>query len=142
MKSKFKLIDRSSLPRLALLATLLTAILVFLWSMMIWMPGKNYSQPLPELTPTERKLRDDLQRDVTILSSQIGARNNVQYNNLLAAQAFLTQELTQAGYRVKTQDYTIDGKPYSNLEVEIPGTTRADEILVIGAHYDSAFTSR
>ncbi len=141
MKFKLKLIDRSSLKRLAILAIILTAILIFLWSMMIWMPGKNYSQALPELTPTEQKLRDDLKRDVDSLSNKIGARNNVHYDNLLATQTFLTEQLSQAGYRVKTQNYKIDGKTYSNLEVEIPGTTRADEILVIGAHYDSAFTS-
>lgn len=141
MTFKLKLIDRSALTRLAILGVILIAVLGFIWSMMIWMPGVSYSQALPKITPAELKLRDDLKRDVDSLSNTIGARNNVRYENLLAAKDFLTEELSQAGYQVKSQDYEIDGKTYSNLEVEIPGTTRANEILVIGAHYDSAFTS-
>jgi Zn-dependent M28 family amino/carboxypeptidase len=141
MKFKLKLIDRSALNRLAILAIIIGSILGFAWSMMIWMPGVSYSQALPALTELDLRVRDGLQRDVEVLSAKIGARNNEHYENLGAAQSFLTKELSQAGYRVNTQDYKIDGKTYSNLEVEIPGTTLADEILVIGAHYDSAFTS-
>jgi Zn-dependent M28 family amino/carboxypeptidase len=141
MKFKLKLVDRSALKRLAILAVIISSILGFAWSMMIWMPGTSYSQALPELTSLELIVRDNLRRDVEVLSGKIGARNNVNYEKLKAAQVFLTKELSQAGYPVKTQDYQLDGKTYSNLEVEIPGTTRADEILVIGAHYDSAFTS-
>jgi Peptidase family M28 len=141
MKFKLKLIDRSALKRLAILSIIIGSILGFAWSMMIWMPGVSYSQALPALTELDLRVRDGLQRDVEVLSGKIGARNNEHYENLVAAQSFLTKELSQAGYRVNTQDYKIDGKTYSNLEVEIPGTTLADEILVIGAHYDSAFTS-
>jgi Zn-dependent M28 family amino/carboxypeptidase len=60
---------------------------------------------------------------------------------LILARDFLTTELTTAGYTVNRQEYTADGKTFSNLEVQIPGSTHADEILVISAHYDSAFTS-
>jgi hypothetical protein len=141
MEFKLKLIDRSALKRLAILAIIVSSILGFAWSMMIWMPGVSYSQVLPTLTESDLNLRDDLRRDVEVLSGKIGARNNEHYENLVAAQSFLTKELSQAGYRVNTQDYKINGKTYSNLEVEITGTTLADEILVIGAHYDSAFTS-
>jgi hypothetical protein len=141
MTFKLKLIDRSALKRLAILAVIISSILGFAWSMMIWMPGISYSQALPTLTESDLKVRDNLKRDVEVLSGNIGARNNEHYENLMAAQSFLTKELIQAGYRVNTQDYKIKGKTYSNLEVEIPGTTLADEILVIGAHYDSAYTS-
>jgi Zn-dependent M28 family amino/carboxypeptidase len=35
------------------------------------------------------------------------------------------------------QEYTVDGTVCANLEVELPGTTRGDEIVILGAHYDS-----
>ncbi len=108
---------------------------------MIWMPGASYRQALLPLDTIERELQVSLQRDIDRLSNNIGRRNVQSYQNLLAARDFLTTELSSAGYTVKNQDYTIDGKTFTNLEVEIPGTTRADEILIIGAHYDSAFTS-
>jgi Zn-dependent M28 family amino/carboxypeptidase len=105
------------------------------------MPGQSYTQALPPLTAKEIELQASLKQDVGTLSNKIGTRNYQGYQNLVAAKDYLTKELTTAGYRVKTQDYSIDGKTYANLEVEIPGTTLADEILVIGAHYDSAVTS-
>jgi Zn-dependent M28 family amino/carboxypeptidase len=120
---------------------IIIALLIFSWSLMVWMPGESYLQALPPLTATERQLQTSLKRDIEMLGEKIGIRNYQNYQNLLAARDYLTQELTTAGYRVKNLDYSIGDKTYSNLEVEIPGTTRAEEILVIGAHYDSAFTS-
>jgi Zn-dependent M28 family amino/carboxypeptidase len=108
---------------------------------MIWMPGESYRQPLPPLSTTEVKLQASLKQDIETLSNKIGSRNFQSYANLILARDFLTTELTTAGYTVNRQEYTAEGKTFSNLEVEIPGSTRADEILVIGAHYDSAFTS-
>ena len=108
---------------------------------MIWMPGESYRQALPTLNATEIKLQDRLKRDVETLAVKIGRRNADNYQNLVAAKDFLDRELTQAGYTVREQKYTVDGKNFSNLEVEIPGSSLAEQILVIGGHYDSAFTS-
>jgi Zn-dependent M28 family amino/carboxypeptidase len=138
---KFKLFDRAALIRLGILALIIIVLLIFGWSLAIWMPGESYIGELPPLTATEIELQASLKQDVAMLSQKIGTRNNQGYQNLVAAKDYLTKELTTAGYRVKSLDYSIDDKTYSNLEVEIPGTTLADEILVIGAHYDSAFTS-
>jgi Zn-dependent M28 family amino/carboxypeptidase len=146
---KLKLIDRwrslscgeSSIIRLTILLTIIASLLIFAWSLMIWMPGVSYQGKLPPLTAAETELQTRLKRDIDILSTQIGRRNSSNYQNLVKAQAFLTQELEQAGYTVKQQNYQIDNKTYTNLAVEIPGSSRANEVLVIGAHYDSAFTS-
>ncbi len=138
---KLKLIDRASLQRLTILAIALTAVLVFGWSLMVWMPGESYRQALPPLSAREIELQAHLKQDVETLSVQIGRRNVSSYPNLFAAQKFLDRELTEAGYTVRSQQYIVDGKTFSNLEVEIPGSTLAEQILVVGAHYDSAFTS-
>jgi hypothetical protein len=138
---KLKLIDRASLKRLAILLLIITALLIFGWSLMIWMPGISYRQALPPLSAAEIELKDRLKSDVETLAVKIGRRNFDSYQNLVAAKDFLSTELEQAGYKVREQKYTIEGKDFSNLEVEIPGSSRADEILVIGGHYDSAFNS-
>lgn len=141
MDSKLKLIDRVSFIRLVILAIAIASIAIFGWSLTIWMPGQSYLQVLPPLSVTEIKLQDRLKQDVETLVVKIGQRHIDNYQNLVAAKDFLDRELTQAGYTVRVQNYTVDGKTFSNLEVEIPGSSRADEILVIGGHYDTAFTS-
>jgi Zn-dependent M28 family amino/carboxypeptidase len=138
---KLNLIDRGSIIRLSILLTIIASLLIFGWSLMIWMPGVSYQGELPPLTAAETELQSSLKRDIDILSSQIGRRNSDNYQNLVKAKVFLTQELEQAGYTIKQQNYQIDNKTYTNLAVEIPGSSRSNEVLVIGAHYDTAFTS-
>jgi Peptidase family M28 len=138
---KINLIDGTALKRLAILAIVITSISIFVWSLMVWMPGESYLQNLQPLSSIEIKLKNRLKTDVETLAIKIGRRNFDSYQNLVAAKDFLTQELEQAGYKVREQQYTVQAKTFSNLEVEIPGTSRADEILVIGGHYDSAFNS-
>jgi Peptidase family M28 len=139
---KLKIFDRASLFRLGILALIITCLLVFGWSLSIWMPGESYTQVLPPLSTKEIALQASLKRDVDILATNIGRRNYQyqNYQNLLAAKDFLTKELELAGYTIKNQDYTIDNKTFTNIEVEVPGTTLANEILVIGGHYDTVLT--
>jgi Peptidase family M28 len=127
--------------KLAILALTITAVLTFGWSLMVWMPGKSYQQALPNLSPPEIVLQDRLKRDVETLTVKIGSPNVDSYQNLVAAQYFLDRELTQAGYLVRVQQYTIDGKTFSNLEVEVPGSRLAEQILVIGGHYDTGLST-
>ena len=147
---KLNLIDGAALKKLAILVIMITSISIFAWSLMVWMPGESYRQdfqPLSSilagsgLSAKEIKLTDRLQSDVKTLAVKIGRRNFDSYQNLVAAKDFLTTELEQAGYKVREQQYTVETKTFSNLEVEIPGSSRAEEILVIGGHYDSAFNS-
>jgi Zn-dependent M28 family amino/carboxypeptidase len=108
---------------------------------MIKMPGKTYSGPLRPLTDEELIVRDRIQKDVEHLAAEIGERNIHQYANLCAAADFIQNAFEQAGYKPKKQDYDVSGKSCSNIEVEIPGTDKADEIVIIGAHYDTVFDS-
>ena len=141
MDFKLKLIDRASFIRLVILTIAIASIAIFGWSLTIWMPGQSYRQVLPPLSASEIKLQDRLKQDVEALTVKIGRLNVDNYQNLVAAKDFLDRELTQAGYTVRAQNYTIEGKTFTNLEVEIPGSSRADEILAIVGHYDSAVTS-
>ncbi len=101
------------------------------------MPGKSYTDPLPPLTKEEQALCDALRRDVETLAGDIGERNVYRYPALCAAADFIEQSFEEAGYAVRRQGYDVAGRTCYNLDVEIPGTDRKDEIVVVGGHYDS-----
>lgn len=108
---------------------------------MIKMPGKSYTGQLPVLTDTEISLRDELRSDVEKLAGQIGERNVWNYKKLTAAADFIEDSLAQAGYEVKRYNYQVEGKTCSNIEAKITGTKHPDQIVIIGAHYDSVYGS-
>jgi len=108
---------------------------------MVNMPGKSYSGEIPTLNNTQIALRDQLRRDVETLANQIGERNIWKYQNLTAAADFIETALTKAGYKVNRQNYKAENKTCSNIEVQITGQTLPDQIIIIGAHYDSVYGS-
>ncbi|MGB5960071.1 MAG: M28 family peptidase [Coleofasciculaceae cyanobacterium] len=111
------------------------------WFTSIWMPGKSYKGLMPPLTKQEATLKIALQQDVEKLSSEIGEHNFYQYKKLVEAANFLEASLTASGYKVQRQTYQVTKQTFSNLEVEIKGTNRYNEIVVIGGHYDSVLGS-
>ena len=106
---------------------------------MIRMPGRSFRGPAPQLTPDEMTLRDELVAHVQKLAGEIGERNLAHYPRLTEAAHYIETELTGAGYQVRRDNYEIEGKTCSNLEVELGGASR--DIVLIGAHYDSVFGS-
>jgi len=108
---------------------------------MLKMPGKSYGGELPPLTTAQASLRDELLRDVETLAGQIGQRNIWNYKNLTAAADFLETSLTKANYKVNRQNYQVEDKTCSNIEVEITGIKHPEQIVIVGAHYDTVFGS-
>ncbi len=106
---------------------------------MIRMPGKSYNGPLTPPSSHELAISDQLRQDVKELAWRIGQRNVYQYSGLVASVEFLKESLVKAGYEVQIQDFTAEGKTCSNIAVEINGDKKADEIVIVGAHYDSVF---
>jgi hypothetical protein len=103
------------------------------WVVMIRMPGASYAGPLAPLGDHERELEASLRRDVEALAGQVGDRSA----GLSAAADVIDRAFTGAGYHVARQRYEVAGHACDNVEVEIPGGARRDEIVVVGAHYDS-----
>jgi hypothetical protein len=111
---------------------------VMTWWTMIRMPGTSYRGELPAADDTLNLLADELHRDVAQLAGEIGERNVLRRPRELAqAAAYIEAEFQAAGYDVKRQDYEVFGSTCSNLEAETPGAARPDELVIIGAHYDS-----
>ena len=140
-KPKFKLLNKAALIRLGVLLFILLGIISWLWFTSFQMPGNSYSGKLLPLTAEEKIIQENLQRDTNKLAVEIGARNNYYYENLNAAANFLESSFQEAGYKVNKQEYQINNQTFTNLEVEIKGVEKPDEIVIIGGHYDTAFTS-
>lgn len=101
------------------------------------MPGKSHRGSLPELTTMEIEIQEHLKKHVEYLSVTIGERHIKLYKNLLAAQKYIENVLQELGYEVTRHIYQIQEKEFCNIEIKIEGTEFQDEIIVIGAHYDS-----
>ena len=109
------------------------------WSVMISMPGKSFrGAPLP-LLPPELILRDELAAHVQKLAGEIGERNMAHYSKLGVAADYIEASFAQAGFRPRRHGYEVQGKLCENIAAEVLGT--GQEILVIGAHYDSVVGS-
>ena len=110
---------------------------------MFRIPGKSYHGYVPPLTDEQIVLREQLRKDVAWLAGEIGDRNvNTEYENLCKASDFIEESFVEAGYKVSRQGYEVSlyslkGRECYNLEVEIMGLEKPDEIVIIGAHYDS-----
>ena len=104
---------------------------------MIRMPGQSYHGPFPPATDELHALKHELQSHVHVLAAEIGERNVFHYTQLVQAAEYIGKTLSEAGYEVARQEYEVSGQICENLEVEIRGTERPDEIVLIGAHYDS-----
>lgn len=104
---------------------------------MMWVPEARYHGSIPALTSEEMTLRDALRRDVGELAGTIGERNLSRYHALRRAAEFIETSFTEAGYVVHRQGFTAEGKAVANLEVALNGSGRPEEIVIIGAHYDS-----
>ncbi len=106
---------------------------------MIRMPNKTCAGSLPHLTNEQCTIRDAIRYDLELLAGEIGERNIQQYTNLCAAADFIQLSFEQAGYEVKRQSYEVAGRTCYNIEVEISGNVKANEIVIVGAHYDTVF---
>ncbi|HEX6998572.1 MAG TPA: M20/M25/M40 family metallo-hydrolase [Gammaproteobacteria bacterium] len=83
------------------------------------------------------QLADRLREHVRTLARDIGERHTGRADALSAAARYIEQAFTLAGYSVREQSYEADGIACANLEVELPGRERANEIVLLGAHYDT-----
>jgi hypothetical protein len=132
------------------------ALFALLWWFGVRMPGKNVSKAAP-LSPDEVTLREELRADVQKLAGDIGERNMWRYTKLNAAADFIEDSFSRAGFYPRRDSYEIRGQACHNIEVEIPGGSQgaasaeatvakaafssSEQIILIGAHYDSVFGS-
>jgi len=95
---------------------------------------------MQDLTPCA-PLASRLQAHVEKLAGAIGERNVFRPEAFHAAADYIEQELRRQGYEVIPQVYRVKGMDSANLEATRRGQKLPDEILLIGAHYDSVLGS-
>lgn len=100
-------------------------------------PGRSYSGTLRPLSQQEIQIRDNLKKSVQMLSDTIGDRNTYSYKRLKLSKDYIAKELETLGFEVSYQTYATGGKTVENIEAELSGRSIPDEIIIIGAHYDS-----
>lgn len=107
-----------------------------LWYM-ISVPGASWSGELKPLTAEERELAAALREHVTVIASR--EHNVFRLPMLEQAAQYIENALDMAGYfPLGAQRFTAGTTSVRNIEVEVKGGSRASEIVIVGAHYDSA----
>ncbi|GAG08944.1 unnamed protein product, partial [marine sediment metagenome] len=106
-------------------------------AVMIRMPGESHTGTLPPLTAEQRELSQRLREHVVVLADEIGERNMYHLDALERAADYIAEELGALGYEVAVQEFAVGRDTACNLASELPGAAKADEIVVVGAHYDS-----
>jgi len=105
------------------------------------MPGRNFTGQLPSASSEQATIAENLETHIGKLAGEIGARNVTRYEALKKTESYLEKELTKSGWKVRHQTFESRAKTVRNFDVELPGTTKPDEIVIVGAHYDTAYDS-
>lgn len=57
------------------------------------------------------------------------------------AKGYIIEEFKRFGYSIELNEYSLEGKKLSNIVAEKKGDVKPEEIIIIGAHYDSVLGS-
>lgn len=119
----------------ARIAAMLIAVFAGLWWLMIRMPGSSHRGPLAPLDAREQDYERELRDEVATIAA-IGERHGGAPQALARAVEHLAAGLSSTRPATRLP-YDDDGRRFENIELELPGTRLAGEIVVIGAHYDT-----
>ncbi len=111
----------------------------------------SYGGTIEPLTADQKQLANSLRGHIKTLSSDIGARSLTKNpGGLERAATYVEENFSAAGFKPARQTFSVSGyfndglwgathatQSTANIVAEIPGTTKASEIIIIGAHYDA-----
>ncbi len=109
---------------------------------MIRMPGKSYAGALEPPDAPVKGLAERLRADVQVLARDIGERSVRRPKGLHAAADRIEASFASSGLSPVRQTFDVEGVACDNVEVEIRGSDKPNDLVIVGAHYDSvAFTT-
>lgn len=82
---------------------------------------------------------EKLKQHVYELSHEIGERSLFKYEKLNETAGYITDQFRAFGYNVEFQKYTVSNKRVENIIATKVGLKNPEEIIIVGAHYDSCF---
>ena len=92
-----------------------------------------------QLTPDV--IETNLRLHVDRLASLIGPRTLQRPNTIKATIGYIRGQWSEMGYSIAEETYDALGNVATNLIVEQPGNKRSDDIVLLGAHYDTVSTT-
>jgi Zn-dependent M28 family amino/carboxypeptidase len=88
-----------------------------------------------------RQLAERLHTHVDRLAGLIGPRHLGKPAALNAAATYIEREFQSLGDVVERKSYDVDGQQATNLVIERRGTRYPNELVILGAHYDTVPTT-
>ena len=130
---------RSVKSRILFYGGVLLAIVLFgIYAM--WMPGTRFRGQLPAPSAEVLSVANALKTHVVALSNGIGERRVDLGDSMSRAQYYLVgvagDIAARTGSAVRLEDVGVNGGHANNVFWDLPGVS--SELVVVGAHYDSA----
>jgi hypothetical protein len=127
------------LARFIIFLCALLVLLVFAISYGINMPGQSYEDEFTDLDSDLQLTRDRLSTHVYSLAEEIGERHDGEREALDRAADYIENSFRDMGYNPVSEIYS--DKLYRNIVVNLYGKERRNEIIIVGAHYDTVWLS-
>lgn len=108
---------------------------------MIFMPGLSVHRGFPDPDDTERVAAVRLRTHVEYLADDIGERHYQLPAALQRAADYIHDEFVHMGYAPFEQVYDGKDQRFRNVVAVSRGTQFPDQVIVLGAHYDSVWLS-
>lgn len=99
--------------------------------------GCSYSGEFQPLSKSEEIVKSGLYTHIDLIAGKIGERNIWSPENLRTCADYITKTLDTLGYKMEKQVFQANEVDVFNIEAEKKGVTLPDEIIIIGAHYDT-----
>ena len=87
---------------------------------------------------TSDQVTAELEKHIQRLAEEIGERNLKRYPSLCKAADYIENQFSDFGLKPQRQTFEVRGLDCFNIAAEIKGTKKSEEIIIVGAHYDSA----
>jgi hypothetical protein len=108
-----------------------------IWYVVV-VPGSSYRGELPALTAEQETIAGNLRRHIEKLAAEIGPRSSHDVQRYADARDYLTTTLEAMGYRTELMNHTpMMDHIMGNVVAELRGNARPEEIVIVGAHYDT-----
>ncbi|MEO1614614.1 MAG: M28 family peptidase [Planctomycetota bacterium] len=93
------------------------------------------------MTIDRETIENNLRLHVDRLAGLIGPRTLGRPKTITATIGYIENQWTEMGFDINRECYDAMGDEATNLIAETAGVSRADEIVLLGAHYDTVFNT-